>query len=151
MNLGRCPVCHARLHLDALVQDEAGRELLAILARLDDATGRALVGYLGLFRPAARDLANDRAVRLAKEALALAEGQPPGALAAAMMEAVATLRAKEGAPLSSHGYLKRVLESQAGRPDSGALAAARPGLEPARSKTLGGIAKLQNMKIDENV
>ena len=26
MQLNRCPICHSRISLDALVQDEAGRE-----------------------------------------------------------------------------------------------------------------------------
>jgi hypothetical protein len=43
MNLGRCPCCHSRLHLDALVQDDAGRDLLVLLSHLDAETGRALV------------------------------------------------------------------------------------------------------------
>lgn len=41
MKLGRCPVCHSRLHLDALVQDDAERYLLAVLAGLATETGRA--------------------------------------------------------------------------------------------------------------
>lgn len=112
MQLARCPTCHARINLDSLCQDEAGRELLAILVGLDTLQGSALVSYLGLFRPATRDLANDRALRLAREALAL--GDMP-ALAQAMAETVQAMRAKqdEGSfkPLTSHRYLQRVLES----------------------------------------
>ncbi|VFS54599.1 Uncharacterised protein [Leminorella grimontii] len=29
MKIARCPVCHSDLHLDALMEDDAGRELLA--------------------------------------------------------------------------------------------------------------------------
>lgn len=116
MKLGRCPVCHSRLHLDALVQDEAGRELLGLLAGLESETGRALVLYLTLFRPAHQDLRNDRAVRLARGALELGEGQAPGVLAVALNETVDALR-KKGAlePLSDHQYLKRVMKTVAGR------------------------------------
>ena len=78
MNLGRCPCCHSRLHLDALVQDDAGRDLLLLLSGLEVETGRALVAYLTLFRPARRDLANDRAVRLARGALELGAGLSAG-------------------------------------------------------------------------
>lgn len=112
MQLGRCPVCHSRIGLEQLVQDEAGRELLALLARLDVPTGTALVSYIGLFRPANRDLANDRALKLAHETLAL---ESPQWLSTALQETVETLREKRAQgdvkPLSNHNYLKRVLES----------------------------------------
>jgi len=107
MQLNRCPVCHSRISLEALAQDEAGRELLGILAKLDTDTGTALVGYLGLFRSASRDLANDRALRLTKETLALSESLP--ALAEAMRITVEQIRAKGGDPLSNHNYLRKVL------------------------------------------
>lgn len=107
MQLNRCPVCHTRIGLDALAQDEAGRELLGILAKLDTDTGTALVGYLGLFRSNTRDLANDRALKLAKEALSLADVNQ---LSAAMRQTVEQIQAKGGKPLTNHNYLRRVLE-----------------------------------------
>jgi len=117
MQLCRCPLCHARINLDALCQDEAGRELLGLLAGLDTLAGNALVGYLGLFRPATRDLSNDRALRLAREALSLGE---TNAVATAMAETVQAMRAKqdegEFRPLTNHRYLHRVLESVSSRP-----------------------------------
>lgn len=61
MNLGRCPVCHSHISLEAIVQDDAGRELLAMLAGLDADLARPLVAYLGLFRPPRQDLRNVRA------------------------------------------------------------------------------------------
>jgi hypothetical protein len=107
MQLNRCPVCHTRIGLDAIVQDEAGRELLGLLAKMDTDTGTALVGYLGLFRSASRDLANDRALKLAREALSLG---PAGNVAQAMRQTAEQIQAKGGKPLSNHNYLKRVLE-----------------------------------------
>jgi hypothetical protein len=110
MRLGRCPVCHAHLHLDALVQDEAGRDLLALFATIQDDLGRALVGYLTLFRPAKSDLSNARALRLAREVLALEAD--PGKLAWALCETVESLRAKgESRAIKNHNYLRRVLEN----------------------------------------
>lgn len=107
MQLNRCPICHTRISLDALAQDEAGRELLGILSKLDTDAGTALVGYLSLFRAQTRDLANDRALRLAKESLALSESLP--ALAEAMRITVEQIRAKGGDALSNHRYLQKVL------------------------------------------
>ncbi len=107
MQLNRCPVCHARVGLDALVQDEAGRELLGVLAKLPVEAGSALVGYLGLFRSASRDLANAKALKLAKEALDLA---PLDLVAEAMRKTVESLQGCGNRPLSNHNYLKKVLE-----------------------------------------
>lgn len=109
MNLGRCPVCHARLQLEALCQDEAARELLALLAGLDGALGRALVSYLGLFRPQRGDLPHDRALRLARAALALCPDSVR--LATALAETAEAIRAKsDGRAMRNHNYLLRVLE-----------------------------------------
>jgi len=113
MILGRCPICHSRISLEACVQDEAGRELLAAIAKLDAALAVPLVSYLGLFRAPNRDLDNGRALRLLREVMALGEpgtGYGPR-LAHALAETVEAIRAKGGVPLKSHGYLKRVLES----------------------------------------
>ena len=107
--LGRCPVCHSQISLEAVCQDEAGRELLGILANLPGEASRALVQYLGLFRPEKRDLSNDRALRLAREVLALCADSLR--LSAAMSETVEAIRAKSGAvPMKNHNYLRRVLE-----------------------------------------
>ena len=109
MMLGRCPVCHSQISLEAVCQDEAGRELLGILANLPGEASRALVQYLGLFRPEKRDLSNDRALRLAREVLALCADSLR--LSAAMAETVEAIRAKSGAvPMKNHNYLRRVLE-----------------------------------------
>jgi hypothetical protein len=118
MNLGRCPVCHSHITLEAMVQDEAGRELLGLLGVMEGDLSRALVTYLGLFRPEKRDLANDRALRLAQEVLALTQDRQK--LAAALAQTVETLRAKGGgggsASLKNHNYLKRVLENTSSLP-----------------------------------
>ncbi|MFN3881911.1 MAG: hypothetical protein ACK4L8_10845 [Nitrincola lacisaponensis] len=124
MNLGRCPVCHSRLHLDALVQDDAGRELLALLAKLDRSAGAALVSYLSLFRSKTRDLANDRALRIAQEALELA---PINALVAALAQTVEQMRSKQQAggfkPLANHNYLVKVLDGSGYCQQDGDIAA----------------------------
>ena len=113
MMLGRCPICHSHISLEAVCQDEAGRELLGVLANLPGDASRALVQYLGLFRPEKRDLSNDRALRLARDVLALATDSLR--LSAAMAETVEAIRSKCGAksgavPMKNHNYLRRVLE-----------------------------------------
>ena len=159
--LGRCPVCHSQISLEAVCQDEAGRELLGILANLPGEASRALVQYLGLFRPEKRDLSNDRALRLAREVLALCADSLR--LSAAMSETVEAIRAKSGAvPMKNHNYLRRVLE---GMPETaGALvvaggvtgAVADPlaarlhreakGRTAAPSATMNALAELEDLK-----
>ena len=161
MMLGRCPVCHSQISLEAVCQDEAGRELLGILANLPGEASRALVQYLGLFRPEKRDLSNDRALRLAREALALCADSLR--LSVAMTETVEAIRAKSGAvPMKNHNYLRRVLE---GMPETaGALvvaggvtgAVADPlaarlhreakGRTAAPSATMNALAELEDLK-----
>ena len=111
MQLTRCPICHSRIHLDALIQDSAGRDLLALIAKLDRQLAMPLVTYIGLFRSNKRDLANDRAYRLASDVLSLGEG---AALTIALSQTTEQMRNKAALgqfkPLSNHNYLKRVLE-----------------------------------------
>ena len=125
MELCRCPVCHARIDLHACVQDDAGRELLALLVKVTPALGRALVQYLTLFRAANRDLANSRALRLAKDALDIQAD--PYLLAAAMQDTVEAVQSKrqagDGSPLKNHNYLKSVLKTVSERAGNTASAA----------------------------
>jgi hypothetical protein len=114
----RCPVCHAEAALEALeawAEDEAARELMGLLAGLDAEVGRPLAHYLGLFRSRSRALSWDRALRLAREALAVhADG---AVLAAALAETVEAMRQKREAgdvrPLENHNYLKKVAQTVA--------------------------------------
>lgn len=107
MQLNRCPICHARIGLEAMAQDEAGRELLGLLAGFDSDTGAALLGYLALFKSSSRDLPNDKALRLTKEVIALGNKL---VVTQAMRQTVDSLFGKRGKPLTNHNYLKRVLE-----------------------------------------
>ncbi|EHA6976909.1 hypothetical protein JMC50_005104, partial [Vibrio parahaemolyticus] len=63
MKLTRCPVCHTNLHLDALIQDQSGKELLGEVASLPDFVARPMLAYLSLFRPAKSDLSLSRTLR----------------------------------------------------------------------------------------
>ncbi|MCG7565879.1 hypothetical protein MHM95_06205 [Pseudoalteromonas sp. CnMc7-15] len=114
MKLSRYPICKSHITLDQMVQDDAGKELLAIVAGMGKHSGRAMVNYLGLFRPAKQDLSNSRAVKLAQEALALTQNHQ--ALAMAMDQTVQSIMNKrlnnQGVkPLANHNYLKQVLSS----------------------------------------
>ncbi|MBI0036701.1 hypothetical protein H3T61_00430 [Gilliamella sp. B14384H2] len=113
MNLTRCPICHHDISLEALLSDEAGRELLTIITKLGYGCARPLTAYLGLFRTPKSNLSNARAVKLINEILALY--QPSRHLAYALDQTVHSIHIKrskgEDKPLKSHAYLKSVYES----------------------------------------
>lgn len=114
----RCPVCYTEHALEAILEDEAARELMGVLADLPREVSRPLVAYLGLWRSRTRALAWDRALRIAREALALhADTTLLGAALAETVEAIRTKRERgeDTRPLSSHHYLRRVLETVAAR------------------------------------
>lgn len=137
MKLGRCPVCHSHISFESMVQDQSARELIGLFAGLDDALGRALAGYLGLFRSQQRDLPFDRALRLANQVLDLT--QDTARLSAALAETVTAIRAKTPAkPMKNHNYLKQVL---ANTEAPAALPAVREHLAP-RSQTAKAINAL---------
>lgn len=154
MQLSRCPICHSRINLDALIQDESGRSLLVLLSSLDSVVSTALVSYLGLFRPATRDLANDRALRLAKEVIELEENK--FALTVALNETVQAMRVKQDQgvfkPLSNHRYLGSVLETVLLRPmENKAISTAiTPALKPV-SKTAQAIELLKTYPTPDGI
>ena len=154
MKLGRCPICHSQIQLEALVQDEAGRQLMASLVPLAPDHGSAVVSYIGLFRAHNRDLANDRALRLIREVLELGGAEIAPALAEVVeaMRGKAQLNPTTWKPLSNHNYLKRVIEGMPLQQNS--PVAQQPGQivqQPARlnSKTAGGLMALEELKGDK--
>lgn len=143
----RCPVCHADAALEAWAEDDAARELMALLAGLEAELGRPLVAYLGLFRARKSALAWDRALRLSREVLALCTDSMR--LADALATTVGQMRIKREAgdirPLANHNYLRRVLE---GMPEVG-MALPERGRAAPRGKpsaTLDGLQRLEAIK-----
>ncbi|MGR3221816.1 hypothetical protein ABMX95_01905 [Vibrio vulnificus] len=116
MKLCRCPICHSTLNLDALIADEAGRELMAVVAKMPDFIARPMMSYITLFRPLKSDLSNSRALRLIEEVLA--EYKLDHLLASALIECTTKLREKrqqlgDDKPLANHNYLKSVYKTLA--------------------------------------
>lgn len=134
-----CPLCHGQFSLEALIQDQAGRDLLVLMAQAGS-HGPQLLQYLTLFRSQTRALAFDRALKLAKEALEIPAS--PDVLAAAMAETVEALRGRGGKPLKNHNYLKRVVESQgSGAVDRGQVLAATAPQVSRRKAAIAALAE----------
>ena len=115
MKLCRCPICHSNLHLEALIEDEAGRELLAKISQLTHGVAKPMVAYLGLFKPAKSNLSNSRALKIMGDVLEQYECSK--LLAHCLSETVQSVRKKRlngqnMDPLANHNYLKSVYETQ---------------------------------------
>ena len=145
-----CPCCHAKFPLEAALEDGAARDLMGLLTTGGPLPARPLTAYLGLFRPRSGTLGWERALRLARETLALCDA--PERLATALSQTVEAIRAKAGEggvkPLKNHNYLKRVLEDVPAmtpalrivEPHSGGTTAA------PQSKTAQGLEVLEKFK-----
>lgn len=114
MKLCRCPICHSELTLEAMVEDDSGRELLATIATMSHGCGRFATAYLGLFKPAKSALSNSRALKILRDLLALYPCS--NLLAHSLSETVEQVRKNRREsgriePLTNHNYLKKVYES----------------------------------------
>lgn len=107
----KCPVCKSKFPLESLFQDQAGSEMMGLLATLPAGIAPRLLSYIGLFRAANRDLTFDRALRLLKETLKVCDDMER--LAAGCEKTVENMREKQQKPdfkpLDNHNYLKKVL------------------------------------------
>ena len=113
MKLCRCPICHSDIHLDALLEDDAGREMLGLISNLGGRNARALVSYIALFRPEKAALSNSRALKLMQEVLGMY--QPSPLLSHALTETVSGVmknrrETRNVVALTNHNYLKKVYE-----------------------------------------
>lgn len=115
MKLCRCPICHSDIHLDALIEDEAGRALLGKISQLSHGVAQPMVAYLSLFRPAKSNLSNSRSLKIINDVLAMYDCS--ALLAHCLSETVQAVRKKRvngqnAEPLTNHNYLKSVYETQ---------------------------------------
>lgn len=129
-----CPACGCQGDAEAfLVEDEAKR-FAARFAAMEPALGRAVLGYLRLFKPARQALRLARAAKLVEELVELIEPgtvcrderngarrAAPEALWAAGMEQM-LVSPPSGLPLANHHYLRAVVWGLA---DEAAAAAER--------------------------
>lgn len=113
------------MSLDVIIQHDAARAALVDAMGLNLALGKDLVRYLGLFRPASRNLTMDRVASLLAELAPLihaARIQHKGSTYAAPLEhwrsAIDELMGKRDTltlPLKTHGYLLAMLAGYAGQ------------------------------------
>ena len=145
-----CPNCHTRYPVAAGVADDDGKRLAVLFAEMEPVLGRAVIGYLRLFKPPKTELRNARAIAVIVELLDLVRpgtvcrdergGQrrpASAALWAAGIEQMLALPGKLTLPLSNHHYLRAIVYGLADEASASAErtkeAALRAGHRPAAS------------------
>ncbi len=152
----RCPACGATSSLDVLMAHEDASRALSVVFKLSGTLGSVLVRYIGLFRPAQRDLTMSRVASLLNELVPDLQAQritrngqvfeaPGEAWIWAIEQALAARDAgRLKLPLKNHGWLYEVISGW--RPTSGeinALVTTPQSQSTPTSKTLKGIAALE--------
>lgn len=117
----KCSACGAVHSLDALVANEAASQALNAALLINGELGRALIGYLGLFRPAKSSLTFERVATILNELSPMiisGKIQRDGREFSAPPEAwiyginqMLTSRQTLKLPMKSHGYLLEIIAS----------------------------------------
>lgn len=128
-----CPECGSQGHVSAFFVEDDGKRLAMTLAGMQPELGKAVLGYLGLFKPAKTALRLSRASKIAQEVADLvATGQvckdersgvrrPANVSAwATGIEQMLAQRHSLTLPLESHGYLRAVVYGLADKADAAA-------------------------------
>lgn len=126
-----CPDCGAQAHIAAFFADDEGKRLAALMADMQPELGRAVISYLGLFKPIKTALRMARAVKLVQELVALVSagdvckdernGVRRPASVAAWTAGIETMLAQRTAltlPLDNHNYLRSVVFALADKADA---------------------------------
>lgn len=133
MTLATCPHCAFQAEIEAFFVDDDGKRLAAAVAELPAECGRAVLAYLRLFRPLKTGLRTARAVKLAREVLALVQAgsvckdersgvrrPAPPSLWAQGIEQMLAQRDRLTLPMEGHGYLRAVVYGLADSADASA-------------------------------
>ncbi|MCX7563757.1 hypothetical protein OS176_09470 [Xanthomonadaceae bacterium XH05] len=116
-----CPCCATEFPIEAGMIEADGKRLAAMLAGMEPALARAVLGYLRLFKPAKQGLRLARAVKIVQELNELVDAgrvcaderagvwrQAPVALWVAGIEQL-LVTPPAGLPLGGHNYLRKVV------------------------------------------
>ena len=123
-----CPACGSLSSLDALLGNEGAREAVMAALAMPAPLGKLMVQYLGLFRPAQRQLSFDRVANLLGELLPMiqeAKIERSGRIWAAPqdywkmgIEDMLAKRDKLTLPLKGHGYLLTIIEGYSSKAEA---------------------------------
>ncbi len=121
----KCPACGALMSLDVLLQHDSASEAIMAAFSFNRTFGKAIVGYLGLFRPQKSSLTAERLAKLLNELLPMVQSQRierNGQVYEAPLECwidslniVLEKRHTLTLPLKSHGYLLEIMSKWQGK------------------------------------
>lgn len=127
-----CPNCCETYPIDAGFADDDGKRLAALFAGMEPVLGRAVIGYLRLFKPKTA-LRTARAIKIVEELLALVNAgtvcrdergglrRPASpAIWAAGIEQMLAAPGKLTLPLANHHYLRAIVYGLADQADAAA-------------------------------
>ncbi|AWX14249.1 hypothetical protein CEP49_06645 [Mergibacter septicus] len=117
----KCPACGSQFSLDVLVANESASQALNAALLINGDLGRALISYLGLFRPAKSSLTFDRVTTLLNELTPMINSQtiqrngrefyaPVESWIYAINQILANRQTLK-LPMKSHGYLLEIIAS----------------------------------------
>lgn len=146
----KCPTCGALNSLDSLMANEAASRAIYAALSVNGELGSALIGYLGLFRPAKSSLSFDRVATLLNELVPMIQtgeiqrdGKTYPAPAEAWIYAINAMLANRTTlklPMKSHGYLLEIIAGWKPVHLSNNTQI-RPFVAGQRSKTVGAVAE----------
>lgn len=120
-----CSACGAHGSIEMFSTDSDARRLVELMAGVPADVGPVLVRYLGLFRPHKRGLTWDRAVKIAAEVVAMIQAgeveqrgrryPASAAVFASAMQQMLDHRERLELPMTSHGYLVRIVAGESPR------------------------------------
>ena len=126
-----CPECGTQGHVAAFFVEDEGKRLAMAVAGMQPELGRAVMNYLGLFKPGKTALRLGRAAKLVDEVGQLVAagtvckdertGVRRPAVAAHWVAGIETMLAQRGSmslPLDSHNYLRAVVFGLADKADA---------------------------------
>lgn len=123
-----CPACGAASSLDAIIGHEGARAAVMVALQCPAPLGNLLVQYLGLFRPAQRQLSFERVASLLGELLPQIQSgkiERSGRIWSApqdywqrAIEEMLAKRDKLTLPLKGHGYLLAVIEGYSNKAEA---------------------------------
>ncbi|MDP1696477.1 MAG: hypothetical protein Q8L45_01610 [Xanthomonadaceae bacterium] len=139
-----CPACGCHSDIEAFLADADGKRMAALFADLDPALGRAVLGYLRLFKPAKQALRLPRAARIVCDLLELVNAgavsrddrtgmrrETTATLWAKGIEQMIDHRDRITLPIDNHNYLRAIVfglaEQQAARTEARTEEAKRTG------------------------
>lgn len=154
MKIG-CPVCGAQYDLDGALNDIDSKKFVALIADMQPSLARALIRYLGLWRPLKRGLRWPKMLKEARELAPMMAAEQmihkrhtyavPVKMWVTVMNEMAERPDNLTLPLTHHHYLLQVLANQAEKVEAKVEAIAEKKKQTPKRKGTGAPVAMREM------